>query len=157
MTHEQEIDLTYIQNKAHQEKVLNLLRNYKPNKTKKIDVKVNIRLTSDIPINSSPRHLSFIEKQIVETQIEHWLKEKIIRPSSSEYSSPIVLVKKNDGSSGLCMDYRRLNKIIVSGKHFPLPLIDDFLDRLQSANVFTTLDRRMLSTLILRQSNILLS
>ncbi|GBN00585.1 Transposon Ty3-G Gag-Pol polyprotein, partial [Araneus ventricosus] len=139
MTHEPEIDLTHIQNKAHQEKVLNLIRNYKPNKIKKIDVKMNIRLTSDIPINSSPRRFPFIEKEIINEQIEQWLKDKIIRPSTSEYSSPVVLVKKKDGSSRLCIDYRRLNKITVR-EHFPLPLIDDLLDRLQSANIFSTLD-----------------
>ncbi|GBM72285.1 Transposon Ty3-G Gag-Pol polyprotein [Araneus ventricosus] len=139
MTHEQEIDLTHIQNKEYQEKVRNLLRNYKPNKTKKIDVKMNIRLTSDIPINSSPRRFPFIEKEIINEQIEQWLKDKIIRPSTSEYSSPVVLVKKKDGSSRLCIDYRRLNKITVR-EHFPLPLIDDLLDRLQSANIFSTLD-----------------
>ncbi|GBM59468.1 Transposon Ty3-I Gag-Pol polyprotein [Araneus ventricosus] len=139
MTHEQEIDLMHIQNKAHQEKVLNLLRNYKPNKIKKIDAKMNIRLTSDIPINSSPRRFLFIEKEIINEQIEHWLKDKIIRPSTSEYISPVVLVKKKDGSSRLCIDYRRLNKITVRD-HFPLTVIDDLLDRLQSANVFTTLD-----------------
>ncbi|GBO46567.1 Retrovirus-related Pol polyprotein from transposon 17.6 [Araneus ventricosus] len=141
MTHEKEIDLTHIRNKAHQEKVRNLLRNYKPNKTKKIDVKMNIRLTSDIPINSSPRRFPFIKKEIINEQIEQWLKDKIIRPSTSEYSSPVVLVKKKDGSSRLCIDYRRLNKITVR-EHFPLPLIDDLLDRLQSANIFTTLDLR---------------
>ncbi|GBO18585.1 hypothetical protein AVEN_275650-1 [Araneus ventricosus] len=141
ITHEQEIDLTHIQNKEYEEKVLNLLRNYKPNKTKKIDVKMSIRLTSDIPINSSPRRFPIIEKEIINEQIEQWLKGKIIRPSTSEYSSPVGLVKKKDGSSRLCIDYRRLNKITVR-EHFPLPLIDDLLDRLQSANIFTTLDLR---------------
>ncbi|GBM66221.1 Transposon Ty3-I Gag-Pol polyprotein [Araneus ventricosus] len=100
---------------------------------------MNIRLTSDIPINSSPRRFPIIEKEIINQQIEQWLKDKIILPSTSEYSSPVVLVKKKDGSSRLCIDYRRLNKITVR-EHFPLPLIDDLLDRLQSANIFTTLD-----------------
>ncbi|GBL86686.1 hypothetical protein AVEN_194914-1 [Araneus ventricosus] len=141
MTHEQEMDLTHIQNKEYQEKVLNLLRNYKPNKIKKIDVKMNIRVTSDIPINSSPRRFPIIEKEIINEQIEQWLKDKIIRPSTSEYSSSVVLVKRKDGSSRLCIDYRRLNKITVR-EHFPLPLIDDLLDRLQSANIFMILDLR---------------
>nr|GBM30711.1 Retrovirus-related Pol polyprotein from transposon 297 [Araneus ventricosus] len=100
---------------------------------------MNIRLTSDIPINSSPRRFPIIEKEIINDQIEKWLKDKIIRPSTSEYSSPVVLVKKKDGLSRLCIDYRRLNKITV-GEHFRLPLIDDLLDRLQSTNIFTTLD-----------------
>ncbi|GBN74107.1 Transposon Ty3-I Gag-Pol polyprotein, partial [Araneus ventricosus] len=87
------------------------------------------------------RRFPIIEKEIINEQIEQYLKDKIIRPSTSEYSSPVVLVKKKDGSSRLCIDYRRLNKITVR-EHFPLPLIDDLLDRLQSAKLFTTLDLR---------------
>ncbi|GBM92192.1 Transposon Ty3-G Gag-Pol polyprotein [Araneus ventricosus] len=102
---------------------------------------MNIRLTSDTPINSSPRRFPFIEKEIIDEKIKQWLKDEIIRPSTSEYSSPVVLVKKKDGSSRLCIDYRRLNKITVR-EHFPLPLIDELLDRLQSAIVFTTLDNK---------------
>ncbi|GBM54065.1 Retrovirus-related Pol polyprotein from transposon 297 [Araneus ventricosus] len=100
---------------------------------------MNIRLTSDIPINSSPIRFPIVEKEIINEQIEQWLKDKIIRPSTSDYSSPVVLVKKKDGSSRLCIDYQRLNKITMR-EHFPLPLIDDLLDRLQSANIFSTLD-----------------
>lgn len=63
----------------------------------------------------------------------------IIRPSTSEFTSPIVLVHKKDGSRRLCVDYRRLNKVIVRD-HFPIPLIEDIIGELHSAKVFTTLD-----------------
>jgi len=53
--------------------------------------------------------------------------------------SPVVSVKKKDGTPRLCIDYRRLNKIIVKDK-FLLPLIEDILDRLQESCVFSTID-----------------
>ena len=63
----------------------------------------------------------------------------MIQPSVSDYASPVVLVKKKDRSSKLCVDYRALNKKIIKDR-YPLPLIEDQLDRLQDARVFSTLD-----------------
>ncbi|KAK9736412.1 Reverse transcriptase (RNA-dependent DNA polymerase) [Popillia japonica] len=51
----------------------------------------------------------------------------------------VVIVKKKDGSHRLCIDYRKLNKVVVKDR-YPLPLIEDQLDRLQEAGVFSTLD-----------------
>ncbi|GFS93569.1 retrovirus-related Pol polyprotein from transposon 412 [Trichonephila clavipes] len=65
------------------------------------------------------------------------LEQGIVRPSSSEYASPIVIVKKKDGTTRLYVDYR--NRKLVKDR-FPLPLIEDVLDRLQGAKVYTTLD-----------------
>jgi len=64
---------------------------------------------------------------------------QVIERSESEYSSPVVLVKKRDNTPRLCIDYRRINKVIVRDM-FPLPLIEHQLDRLQDAHVFSTLD-----------------
>lgn len=64
---------------------------------------------------------------------------RIARPSTSEYASPVVLVKKKNGSTRLCVDYRELNKKIVKDR-YPLPLIEDQLDRLQGATLFSVLD-----------------
>ena len=57
----------------------------------------------------------------------------------SEYASPIVVVRKKDGSSHVCIDYRKLNRVIEKDSH-PLPLIEDLLDKLEDACVFSTLD-----------------
>ncbi|GBN99673.1 Retrovirus-related Pol polyprotein from transposon 17.6, partial [Araneus ventricosus] len=68
-----------------------------------------------------------------------WLDQGIVRQSSSEYASPIVLVKKKDGTARLCVDYRKLNRKLVKDR-FPLPLIEDVLDKLQDAKEYSTLD-----------------
>ncbi|GFX97919.1 retrovirus-related Pol polyprotein from transposon 412 [Trichonephila clavipes] len=91
---------------------------------------MRIILKDDIPVYQPARRLSFSENRDVNKQIDEWLEQGIVRPSSSEYASPIVLVKKKDGTTRLCVDYRRLNRKLVKDR-FPLPLIEDVLDRLQ--------------------------
>ena len=67
------------------------------------------------------------------------LKEGIIEHSNSEWSSPIVLVGKKDGSLCLCVDYRRLNSLSEADA-YPMPQIDEMLDQLGTAQFISTLD-----------------
>ncbi|GFT05213.1 retrovirus-related Pol polyprotein from transposon 17.6 [Trichonephila clavipes] len=93
---------------------------------------MRIILKDEEPVCQPPRRLAFTERQEVNKQIEGWLNEGIIRPSSAEYASPIVMVKKKVGSSRMCIDYRKLNQKLVKDQ-FPLPIIEDVLDTLQEA------------------------
>ena len=67
------------------------------------------------------------------------LAEGVIEPSQSDWASPIVLVRKKDGSIRLCVDYRKLNAQSKVDA-YPMPRIEDILDRVGKANFITTLD-----------------
>ncbi len=64
-----------------------------------------------------------------------------IVPSSSPYDAPILFAKKKDGGLRMCIDYRALNNNTVLDR-YPLPRIDDLLQRLNGARVFSKLDLR---------------
>ncbi|GFW16401.1 retrovirus-related Pol polyprotein from transposon 17.6 [Trichonephila clavipes] len=136
---QEELDLRHVENRQIKQELEKLIQDYKPEKTASTDVTMRIILKDEGPVCQSPRRLVFTERQEVNKQIEEWLNEGIICPNSSEYASPIVMVKKEDGSSRMCIDYRKLNQKLVKEK-FPLPLIEDVLDTLQEAKVYSTLD-----------------
>lgn len=86
-----------------------------------------------------PWRLSYFEKKKMQEILDPLLEKGIIRPSKSEYGSPIVLVKKKSGDLRLCVDYRELNKRSVRDR-YPIPLIDDHLDSLRNKKYFSSID-----------------
>ncbi|GFT77971.1 retrovirus-related Pol polyprotein from transposon 17.6 [Trichonephila clavipes] len=118
-----------------------LLVCYRPNKIKTTDIELSITVTDDKPIYHSPRRLPFTKRDIVDKQIDEWIQNGVIEPCSSAYASQVLVVRKKDGSPRVCIDFRKLNRVLVKD-HYPLPLIEDILDKLQDTRVFSTIDLR---------------
>lgn len=89
-----------------------------------------------------PYRYPYMQRKEIETMIEDMLRAAIIQPSSSPFASLVLLVKKNDGSWRLCVYYRKLNSLTVKDS-YPIPLIDDLLDELGGARVFSKIDLRV--------------
>lgn len=99
----------------------------------------DIPLLDDIPVRQRYRRIPPSEYELVKEHINQLLEAQVIRESSSPYASPIVLVRKKDGSIRLCVDYRQLN-IKTRKDAFPLPRIEESLDALTGARWFSTMD-----------------
>jgi hypothetical protein len=91
------------------------------------------------PIYILPYRKSQVERVMIREEVEKMLRAGIIRPSKSPWSSPVVMVPKKDGSKRFCVDYRKLNKV-TQQDCFPLPRIDDTLDRLSGSKYLTVID-----------------
>jgi hypothetical protein len=85
--------------------------------------------------------MSPLELDTMRKELDKLLKNGSIEPSKSPYGAPVIFVKKKSGELRMCIDYRALNKITIKNQ-FPIPLIDDLVDRLHNAKVFTKIDLR---------------
>lgn len=105
--------------------------------TDKVRHKIN---TGDAqPIKQAPRRQPLGKRQNEIEEVERMLQKGIIEPSDSEWSSPVVLVTKKDGSTRFCVDYRRLNSV-TKVDAYPIPRVDDCLEALVGNSWFSSMD-----------------
>ena len=127
-------------------KVLSLLNRYESIITNNDEcvgkttlIKHRIITQDSPPVHHRPYRTSVSEREIIKSKVEEMLNNGIITPSSSPWSSPVVLVKKKNGDWRFCIDYRKLNLRTVRDV-YPLPRIDDTLDALGGSAFFSALD-----------------
>ena len=91
------------------------------------------------PIKQRPYKNPLARQHKLDEQINEMLEAGIVSPSSSPWSSPVVIVPKRDGTQRICIDYRKINQVLVKDSH-PLPRIDDIFATLGNSKYFSTLD-----------------
>ena len=90
------------------------------------------------PRRQPARRMPPLVQREVSQQLAEMQRDGVIEPSSSPWASPIVLVKKRDGTHQFCIDYRGLNSVTMPDS-FPLPRINDFLEQLGESKFFSTI------------------
>ena len=96
-------------------------------------------ITESDPVKQFAYRESKREREVVHEEVRKMLDVGVTKPSYSPWASPVVLVKKKDASTRFCVNYRRLNAVTKKDM-YPLPRIDDTLDQLEGASIFSSLD-----------------
>ena len=91
------------------------------------------------PIRCQPYRVSIKAHDELKKLVKEMLSNKVIEKSNSPWAFPVVLAIKSDGTWRFCVDYSKLNQKTIKDT-FPLPNIEEYLDRLQKAKIFTVLD-----------------
>uniref|UniRef100_A0A803KCS2 Gypsy retrotransposon integrase-like protein 1 n=1 Tax=Xenopus tropicalis TaxID=8364 RepID=A0A803KCS2_XENTR len=140
------IDAVTISDHLHlsqQDQLRKILRSYSPmfsanpGRTHWAEHKVDTG--TQLPIRSPAYRVAEAVRPEMKSQIDEMLAFGVITPSHSPWASPVVLVPKKDGSTRFCVDYRRLNDVTTTDA-YPMPRVDELLDRLGNAKYLTTLD-----------------
>ena len=105
---------------------------------REVSHQIEIKPGSEPPAKNAYR-MSQPELEALKKIIEDLLSRGLIRPSCSPFAAPVLLVRKPDGSYRFCIDYRALNAVTVKNA-YPLPRVDDLLNKLRRAKCFSKLD-----------------
>jgi hypothetical protein len=95
--------------------------------------------SGDVPRYQYTKRLTHEERTTLENMITDLLGKGLIEPSTSPYGAPVLFVRKKDGTLRLCIDYRALNRVTMKNR-YPLPRIDELIDKVSQARYFTSLD-----------------
>uniref|UniRef100_A0A9J7ZK80 ribonuclease H n=1 Tax=Cyprinus carpio carpio TaxID=630221 RepID=A0A9J7ZK80_CYPCA len=98
-----------------------------------------VRTPPGVIVRQRPYRVPEARRHAIETEVQEMLKLGVIEPSQSPWSSPIVMVPKPDGTLRFCNDFRRLNEV-SEFDGYPMPRVDELLDRLGRARFISTLD-----------------
>ncbi|CAF1149684.1 unnamed protein product [Rotaria sp. Silwood1] len=145
LRHQIETLTQHIDSASHRKKIQDVLWKYGKLFDLRQPSKINITLDHVIdtgqhrPIYTPPYRRSPQDHQTITEETDKLFKQDSIEPSTSPWCSPVVLVRKKDGTTRFCVDYRKLNDITVKDS-FPLPRIEDIFDQLSQSTYFTTLD-----------------
>ena len=126
-----------------QEQLTHLLHEFseifqdKPGSTSMIEH--HIHTGSAQSVRLPPYRVPYAFREPVKAELDEMVASGIIEPSTSEWCAPMVLVKKKDGSLRVCVDYRRLNQVSETDA-YPMPRIDDLIDRVGSSTFISTMD-----------------
>merc|ERR1711917_93893 len=101
--------------------------------------KHQVPLVDEAPVVQAYRRIPPTQLEEVKQHLQGLIDKDIIQPSKSAFAAPLVIVRKKDGSIRLCVDYRKLNSK-TRRDAYPLPRIEESLDALKGATLFTTLD-----------------
>ena len=104
-------------------------------------MKFNIDTGDTIPIKQRPYPMSPAMLKILYQELDQMLADDVIEPSNSPWSSPVLLVKKASGEFRLCFDGRRLNSV-TKADAYPIPLVEQLLNKLHDAKFISSLDLR---------------
>ena len=102
-------------------------------------VKHDIDTGEEPPIRQRVRHPQLAMREVESKLVDEMIQEDVIEPSNSPWASPVVLVKKKDGSTRFCIDYRKLNAVTIKDA-YPIPNMNACLSTLSGAKYFCTMD-----------------
>ncbi|MCO5613485.1 hypothetical protein L7F22_067762 [Adiantum nelumboides] len=91
------------------------------------------------PLNKPPHRVSQAQQEEIMRQVNELVEKGMVRPSSSLFCSPVLLVQKKDGTYRMCVDYRALNRITIKNR-FPVPRVEHLFDKLQGSTYFSRID-----------------
>lgn len=125
----------------YKDEVVELVSRFKPSSVpEKVPIIMKIVPDGKLkPFRHSPSRFPINEQEAVRKQVADWLADGTVRTSSSSVASRLVVVKKKSGDYRVCVDFRQLNKMVLKDC-FPVPLIDEVLEKLQSSKFFTIMD-----------------